>query len=174
MSSAFQTTNLHDHVPYHKLTEAQGHAWCFSPDVRRQMAARLARMYPQNGCGVCSAHMNLVAYVSARGELRMLVAPFKRIPIHAIANKPKAPECPCARFFDPEVGGEWKQRGTTAHHPMCQFQRGSQEVFERVAAAKGNVGVQIDGRGVARRQGGAVVRVRPDLMLKIQREVLSR
>lgn len=173
MTSGFQTTNLHDAVTYHKLTELQGRAWCFSEDVRRKMASQLAKLYPQNGCGVCSAEMKLVAYVMPGGRFRMLVAPFKRIPIYAIANKPRETECPCANFFDPEVKGPWSERGAGKHHPMCQFQRGAQQVFEEVAKAKGTAPVYIDGKGVARREQRGQ-RVRPDLMIRVQREVLSR
>ncbi len=171
--TGFEHTNLHDLVPYHKMTVAQGKAWCFSDGIRRRMASQLAKLYPKGGCGLCSAEMKLVAYVAPGGTFRMLVAPFKRIAIWQIANKPLDSECPCAQFFDPEVKGPWVARDSGRHHPMCQFQRGSQQVFDTVAQAKGNVSVVLDSKGVARRQGKQL-RVRPDFMLQVQKAVLAK
>jgi hypothetical protein len=182
MTHSHQTTNLHDARVYHKLTVAQGKAWCLpgklGEDVRRKMAAQLARMYPQNGCGICSAAMSLVAHVTPRGELRLLVAPFRTIPISAIANKPQTTECPCLEFWDPEVKGPWRFRSEEerrrhgGHHPMCQYQRTSSQVFATMFQAM-NGGVEIDDKGIARRTRGNTqkTRVRPDLMLQVQRKL---
>lgn len=178
MTTGFEHTNLHDHVPYHKLTVAQGKAWCFprqlgGDEIRRRMSSQLAKMYPRHGCGLCSATMLLVAYIKPDGKFRMLVAPFKRIPIDAIANKPTT-DCPCQSFLDPETKGPWKNRGTGGHHPMCQFERGSSEVFARTFQAL-NGGVDFEDSGKVRRAGQAVVaKARPDLMIKIQSEVRGR
>ena len=146
MAHSHQTTNLHNQEVFHKLTERQARAWCLpgkvGAEVRRKMASQLAQMYPQNGCGVCSPLMHLVAYVSPRAELRMLMAPFRVIPISAIANKPAVKDCPCLEFFDPEVKGSWRERSEVerarygGHHPMCQYQRTSAEVFAELYKAK--------------------------------------
>lgn len=183
MSHSHQTTNLHNSRTYHKLTERQGKAWCLpgnmGQEVRRRMASQLAKMYPQNGCGVCSATMKLVAYVSPRAELRLLVAPFKVIPIHLIANKPGVEECPCQDFWDPEIRGPWGARspGERAkyggHHPMCQYKATAQRVFEVVSAIKQGA-VIIDSKGVARRQNnGPKESVRPDLMLQVEKKLIG-
>lgn len=182
MSHSHQTTNLHNSYTYHKLTEKQGKAWClpepWGGNVRRQMASQLAKLYPQNGCGVCSPTMKLVAYVSPRAELRLLVAPFKVIPISQIANKPHIADCPCLQFYDPEMKGPWgvvrsesERRRYGGHHPMCQYQRTSQQVFEALFLAKQG-GVRIDEKGVAHREKSRVA-VRPDLMLQVQRKLLN-
>lgn len=178
MATGFETTNLHDHVPYHKLTVAQGKAWCFprhlgGDEIRRKMADQLAKMYPRHGCGLCSATMALVAYIMPDGRFRMLVAPFKRIPIDAIANKPQS-DCPCQNFLDPESGGPWKKNGRGGHHPMCQFERGSSEVFAKTYQAL-HGGVDFTDGGKVLRAGKRVVsKARPDLMLKIQQQVRGR
>lgn len=179
MSHSHQTTNLHDAEVFHKLTVAQGKAWCLPGplglNVRRKMASQLAKMYPQNGCGVCSATMKLVAYVSPRGELRVLLPPFKLIPIHRIANKPAIRDCPCFQFFDPAVGGAWGQRSEGererlgGHHPMCQYKPTAERVFAEMYRAK-NGGVLLDGKGVARREKSRT-KVRPDLMLQVERKL---
>lgn len=174
MTHSHQHTNLHDHVPYHKLTEAQGRAWIFPGEVgvniRRSMCSQLAKMYPTSGVGVCSPTMKLIAYVQPNGSTRFLTAPFKVIPISAIANKPKEAECPCQDFFDPEVKGPWRQRSSGKHHPFCQYEKDAQRVFTAVYQAK-NGGVLIDQEGKARRERVKARRTRPDLMLKVQREI---
>ena len=179
MTHSHQTTNLHNSYTYHKLTERQGRAWCLpgklGADVRRKMADQLSKMYPQNGCGVCSASMRLVAYVSPRAELRLLVAPFKVIPISAIANKPAVKDCPCLQFFDPAIGGPWgcrsedERRRHGWHHPFCQYKPTAARVFAETFRAK-NGGVMIDDKGVAQR-AQKQVRVRPDLMLQIEKKI---
>lgn len=181
MSHSHQHTNFHDHTPYHKLTEAQARAWCLPPpfglEVRRKMASQLSKMYPA-GCGVCSPTMKLVAYVQPDGNLRLLMAPFKVIPISAIANKPKETDCPCLQFWDPEVKGPWKNRSEGerqrfgGHHPMCQYQRDADKVFAELYQAK-NGGVDLDHKGKAIRTGKKQ-RVRPDLMLRVQNQIRGR
>lgn len=178
MSHSHQHTNLHDHVPYHKLTEAQGRAWCFlgarGDQIRRSMASQLAKMYP-SGVGLCSSTMKLVAYIEPSGRFRMLVAPFKTIPISAIANKPRERECPCQQFFDPEIKGPWKDRSNGKHHPFCQYEKDAARVFTEVYKAK-HGGVIIDSKGVAHRERGRGPNhtQRPDLMLKVQQEIKGR
>lgn len=175
MTHSHQHTNLHDHVPYHKLTEAQGRAWCLpahvGDNVRRSMASQLAKMYPTAGCGVCSPTMKLVAYVSPQGALRLLTAPFKVIPISAIANKPSTSDCPCQQFYDPEVRGPFRSRAdaSSRHHPFCQYEKDASRVFAEVYQAK-NGGVVLDDKGRAKRERSRS-RARPDLMHQVQRRV---
>lgn len=185
MAHSHQTTNLHNSYTYHKLTEKQGKAWClpepFGGNVRRQMASMLAKLYPQNGCGVCSPSMKLVAYVSPRGELRLLVAPFRKIPIALIANKPALKDCPCFEFVDTEIKGPWKNRPEAerlkygGHHPMCQYQRTAGLLFDELFKAK-NGGLQFDEKleKATRGKGRRVVVVRPDLMLQVHKKLQER
>ncbi len=186
MSHSHQTTNLHNSHTYHKLTERQDRAWRLpgklGEDVRRKMAAQLARMYPQNGCGICSATMKLIGHVTPRAELRLLTAPFKVIHISLIANKPAVNDCPCFRFFDPAVGGNWGLRSEGerhklgGHHPMCQYKPSAERVFAEMYQAK-NGGVALetgkDGIVTARRDKARRVKVRPDLMLQVEKKILS-
>lgn len=173
MTHSHQHTNMHDHVPYHKLTPAQDRAWCvrgpIGDNIRRSMASQLSKMYPA-GVGLCSSTMKLVAYIQPSGAFRMLLAPFRVIPISSIANKPKETECPCQEFHDPEVRGPWRLRSNGRHHPMCQYERDAARVFSEVYRAK-NGGVVIDEHGKARRERSRKNQVRPDLMLKVQHEV---
>ncbi len=177
MSHSHQTTNLHDARVYHKLTERQGKAWCLpgplGEDVRRKMASQLSKMYPQNGCGVCSPTMKLVAYVSPKAELRLLIAPFKVIPISAIANQPAVADCPCQNFWDPEVRGCWRERGTGKHHPFCQYKATAARVHAELFQAKnGGVVLETGKDGVVKgRRAGTQVKVRPDLMLLVERKI---
>lgn len=180
--STVHTTNLHNQEVFHKLTERQERAWLLpgkvGQGIRRGMASALAKMYPKNGCGICSSKMKLIAYVSPRGELRMLVAPFRVIPIHAIANKPAVRDCPCLEFWDPEIRGPWRARseGERAryggHHPMCQYKPTAARVFAEVFQAK-NGGVVIDtsGKAVRERERARGEAARPDLMLRIEQKV---
>ncbi len=184
MSHSHQNTNLHDARVFHKLTERQGKAWClrepFGSQVRSKMASQLARMYPQNGCGVCSPTMKLIAHVTPRAELRLLVAPFRVIPISAIANKPAIADCPCLKFWDPEVKGHWGLRSEHerlkhgGHHPMCQYKPTAARVHAEMFQAK-NGGVLLEknaeGMTVGRRDRGRQVHVRPDLMLQVEKKI---
>lgn len=184
MSHSHQTTNIHDARVYHKLTERQGKVWCLLGKIgesqRAKFASQLAKMYPQNGCGVCSPTMKLVAYVSPRAELRLLVAPFRVIPISAIANKPTIADCACFQFWDPEVKGAWGLRSEGererlgGHHPMCQYKPTATRVHAELFRAK-NGGVLLetgkDGVVVARRERSRRVDVRPDLMLQVEKKL---
>lgn len=179
MSHSHQTTNLHDLTPYHKLTERQDKAWRLpgkaGETIRLKMAGQLGKMYP-SGCGVCSATMKLIAYVQEGGKLRLLLAPFKVIPISAIANKPRATECPCFDYYDPEVRGPWKNRPEQqrekhgGHHPMCQYQRDAGRVFSELYKAK-NGGLLINEEKNTAARMHERKRVRPDLMLQVQRQI---
>jgi len=81
-----------------------------------------------------------------------------------IANRPEIPECPCASFFDPEVGGAWRERGGRAgHHPLCQFDRTVGRVWD--IATK---------QAEERESRGENPQARPDEWLRIREEVASR
>jgi hypothetical protein len=103
------------------------------PTMKHQMASALIRRYP-GGVGILSATQRLFALVDPRGNVRELPPPHKRYEMWQIANRPMVPECPCADYFDPEVEGCWRERGSNAgHHPLCQFDRSSASVFVRAA-----------------------------------------
>jgi hypothetical protein len=128
------------------------------------MASALVRRYP-GGVGVLSATQRLFVLVNPRGDIRELPPPHRRYEMWQIANKPAQPECPCADFFDPEVGGCWRERGEQAgHHPLCQFDRHSEAVF-MIAGRKAR-------ENLAR--GGGSPQARPDEWVKIRQELASR
>lgn len=141
------TTNYHDHVPLHRLNTPQTKLWLFGGDIRRRMASNLAKRYT-SGVGVCSATLRLIAYVDPRGGIRDLPPPHKLYQMHEVSNRPMVTECQCAAFFDPEVGGPWRDRGTDEHHPMCQFDRTSQKVFSHMmTVSPGRKAVGLDNNG---------------------------
>lgn len=123
-------TNYHDHVPIHRLNQPQTVLWLFGGEVKRRMASNLAKRYPA-GVGIVSATLYLIAYVDPRGGFRDLPPPHKRYVMPEISNRPMVGECQCAGFFDPEVGGPWRERGTDEHHPMCQFDRVAGIVYKQ-------------------------------------------
>ena len=68
-----------------------------------------------------SATLRLFATVNPLGVVRELAPPHTRYEMFQMANRPSAiTECPCANFFDPEVGGAYRERGK-GHHPLCQW-----------------------------------------------------
>lgn len=124
------------------------------------MASALVRRYA-GGVGVLSATQRLFALVDPRGNVRELPPPHRRYEMWQIANRPEVPECPCANFFDPEVGGPWRERGGQAgHHPICQFDRSAARVWD--IAVK---------QGEERQARGQNPQARPDEWLKIREEV---
>lgn len=172
-----RTTNYHDHVPIHRLNSPQTVLWLYKGNVQRRMASNLSKRY-KAGVGVCSATLRLIAYVDPNGGVRELAYPHKKYEMHQISNQPLLTECQCAAFFDPESGGAWRKRDDKLsrgeHHPMCQFERVGQKVFEGMVARspgrtivgidKNEAPVFFDHRGVAA--------VRPDEAIKM-RETLK-
>ena len=135
MSGGLGATNMHDHVPLHRLNTPQTKLWLLGGEVRKRMASNLAKLYP-SGVGLLSATMLLFAYVNPAGGVRELTPPFKRFQMWQIANQPsELQECQCAAFFDPESGGAWRDRNTSEHHPFCQFERVSMKAYELAGSA---------------------------------------
>lgn len=162
-------TNYHDHVPVHRLNTPQIKLWLFGGDIRRRMASNLSKRYPA-GCGVCSPTLHLIAYVDPRGGIRDLAPPFKTYKMHEIANQPMVTECQCASFFDPEVGGPWRERGTDEHHPLCQFDRTSMPVFKALfdkTPGRTIAGIDKDEKPIFVEHRG-VPSVRPDEALRLR------
>lgn len=159
-------TNFHDHVPIHRLNTPQTLLWLFRGDPQRRMASNLAKRYA-SGVGVCSATLRLIAYVAPGGGIRELTPPHKLYEMHQISNKPEVTECQCAAFFDPEVKGPWRERDTSEHHPLCQFDRVAAPVFKhmmQVSPGARVVGLDKDERPVW--ENGALKSVRPDEALR--------
>lgn len=125
--------------PLHRLNQPRTKMWLISVTNKRRTAAALARIY-RGGVGVCSATLYLIAVVNPDGTYRELTSPFKRYEMWQIANKPEAigVECPCADYYDPEVGGPYRERGVNGHHPMCQFDMTSQAVFKQAQGMAAN------------------------------------
>lgn len=167
-----RTTNYHDHVPIHRLNTPQTKLWLFGGDIRRRLASNLSKRYP-SGVGVCSATLRLIAYVDPKGGFRELLPPHKKYEMYQISNKPLVAECQCASFFDPEVQGPWRDRGTDEHHPICQFERVSGKVFDTlVLRSPGVTAARLDANGepVFERHSGAPA-LRPDEALKLREQL---
>lgn len=165
ISNADPRTSTPTGLPYplHRLNTPQTKVWLISEGAKRQIAAALVRRYP-GGVGVLSATQRLFALVDPRGNVRALPPPHRRYEMWQISNRPDLPECPCANFFDPEVGGAWRECGYEAgHHPLCQFDRTSEKVF--VLAAE---------RANGRLNQGLAPQDRPDEWIKIREEVAGR
>lgn len=118
--------------PLHRLNTPQTKVWLISLEARRQIANALALKY-RGGVGVLTATQRLFALVDPRGAIQELAPPHRRYEMWQIANRPQAPECPCADYIDPEVQGPWRERGSDLHHPLCQFDKTAASVFVRAA-----------------------------------------
>lgn len=160
------TTNYHDHVPLHRLNTPQTKLWLFGGDIRRRMAANLSKRY-RAGVGVCSATLRLIAFVDPRGNIRDLPPPHKLYKMFEMSNQPMVSECQCAAFFDPEVGGAWRERGTAEHHPLCQFDRTAIPVFAHMMqASPGRKVVGLDESGNPIFEDQRREAIRPDEALR--------
>lgn len=148
--------------PLHRLNRPQTKIWLISEHARRQIASNLARQY-RGGVGVLSATQLHFAFVDPRGAITELKLPLRRYEMWQIANRPQVLECPCANYFDPEVEGPWRERGSEGHHPLCQFDRTSQSVFSRAAK-----------EAHARIARGGPAQERPDEWIKIREEEQTR
>lgn len=141
--------------------------------MRRQIAATLIRLYPQ-GVGVLSWSCHLFAYVNPRGAIVEQVQPFKHFQMWEIANKPEAPQCQCANFFDPEVQGAWKERGGgLGHHPLCQYDRTAVKVFDKAATLALERIAKRPKHEHGRADAG-VAQERPDEWLRLREEAQNR
>jgi hypothetical protein len=136
-------------------------AWLASPHIRNTLAKAFLRRYP-GGYGVLSATLRLFSVVDPRGNIRELPPPHKLFEFHQIANRPELPVCQCASFFDPEVGGAWRERGgEKGHHPLCQFDRTAQTVFVQAAQSANH-----------RLSEGKAPQARPDEWIQIRDRVI--
>jgi hypothetical protein len=118
--------------PLHRLNRAQTMLWLRMPGSRMLFASNLLKRYPRSGVGMVSATMRLFAIVDPSGKIRELSPPFKRFDMWQMSNAPGLSECACRHYFDPEVGGSWKERGANAgHHPFCQFKTRAMVLFEK-------------------------------------------
>lgn len=159
-------TNYHDHVPIHRLNTPQTKLWLFGGDIRRRMAANLSKRY-RSGVGVCSATLRLIAYVDPRGGIRDLPPPHKLYKMHETSNQPMVSECQCASFYDPEVKGPWRDRDTSDHHPMCQFDGTSSAVFTHMMnVSPGRKAVGLDRLGNPIFEDDKRESIRPDEALR--------
>lgn len=165
------TTNYHDHVPIHRLNTPQTKLWLFGGDIKRRMASNLSKRY-RAGVGVCSATLRLIAYVDPRGGIRDLPPPHKLYKMHEISNQPLVSECQCAGYFDPEVKGAWRERATTDHHPLCQFDRTSMPVFNHMLqASPGRAVVGLDRLGNPVFEDQKREALRPDEALRARKDL---
>lgn len=159
-------TNYHDHVPIHRLNTPQTKLWLFGGDIKRRMASNLSKRY-RAGVGVCSATLRLIAYVDPHGNFRDLPPPHKLYAMHQVSNQPLVTECQCASFYDPEVKGAWRERDTTEHHPMCQFDPTSAPVFQHMMnVSPGRKAVGLDNNGNPIFENDKRESLRPDEALR--------
>lgn len=130
--------------PLHRLNIPKTKLWLISKVWRNTLATNLARHY-RGGVGVCAATLRLIAFIDPRGNIRELTRPFKKYEMWQIANKPAIPECPCMDYYDPEVGGPYRERGDRSHHPFCQFEQTAGAVFkESQGRAANRLGLSFD------------------------------
>lgn len=165
----------------HRLNQPLTKMWLIGGPVRRSMAAALVRNKYRGGCGVCSATNYLMAVVDPRGIVREIPPPLRRFELWQMANAPvpeAGDECPCLGFFDPEVQGEWRERGPLAgHHPLCQWDRTAKKVFTLAQGrAAERVGITIEHGvpvvdGTEKLKGGVPAQARPDEWNRIREEV---
>lgn len=124
--------------PLHRLNIPRTKMWLVSKSWQAEQAKILARGY-RGGVGICSATCRLFAFVEPGGNVRELKRPFRKYEMWQMTNAPKAPECPCGEYFDPEVQGPYKERGPEAgHHPMCQFEQTAGAVFKQAQGQAAN------------------------------------
>lgn len=132
---------LHQGFPLVRMNTAITRAF-FIPSVRAQLANNWLRKHGRQGVGLCNHRLQLIAFLRPNGTVKELTPPFQTFQMWQMANAPPVQSkseqtCACAGFFDPEVGGPWRDRGLGPdhHHPFCQFARTAQAVFDTSAAS---------------------------------------
>lgn len=108
--------------------------WMKGGQGRQLLIETLHKMFPAT-VGVCSHTCKLMGYINPRGRVSEVPQPWPRYPITDMVNNPTPEpgavnECPCFNFLDPEVGGPWRLRGVSRHHPFCQYQLGSAQRYQ--------------------------------------------
>lgn len=160
--------------PIHRMNQVQTLAWLTVPAWRRRFSDFLVKQRYRGGFGVCSATLRLIAVVDPRGAVRELAPPHRRFEMWQVANAPRPNECPCADFYDPEVGGRFRERSAPGqHHPLCQFDRTAAPVFrEAQRRAFDRLDIQvIDGIGVLpQKETRKTAQSRPDEWQNIRKE----
>ena len=132
-------TYTYEGFPLIRMNSAITRAY-FVPALRERMLAHWLEKYGRQGVGLCTNVLKLIAFIRPNGTLHELQPPFRRFQMWQMANAPKVfsavePTCACGGYYDPEVGGAWRERGLgpTHHHPFCQFSRTSQRVWVQAA-----------------------------------------
>lgn len=165
--------------PLHRMNQPQTQAWFTVPAWRRKFADFLVKQRYRGGFGVCSATLRLIAVVDPRGAVRELPPPHSRFEMWQVANKPRPRECPCAGFYDPEVGGAFRDRGAPEgeHHPLCQFDRTAVPVFaqaQRKAFDRLDIKI-VEGVGVLPdKQTRRSAQERPDEWQQMRKEISGK
>jgi hypothetical protein len=121
-----------DNGPFHKLTETQTTIWVLGDKVRVRLIDALRKRY-SSGVYVCNATLAVIGHVDSRGAVTEAAPPFQRVERWQLANQPAVKECPCAEFWDPEVRGPWRERGSNEHHPLCQYDPHVFRTFNKAA-----------------------------------------
>ena len=118
-------------IPYYRMNSAVTKLWLISPEARNRLATRLTQKH-RSGVGMCSATLHLIAYIQPNGVIRELPPPHRTMNMWQMVNKPERQVCACYDYYDPESHGPWGDRpNEQAHHPMCQFERVAEKVYER-------------------------------------------
>lgn len=167
--------------PLHRLNTPLTKIWLLRGAVQRTLAIALVRNHYRGGVGICAANMDLIATVDPTGRVRELPPPFRRYELWQTANAPPpGAGCPCAEFFDPEVGGAHRERGSNEHHPFCQFEREAKRTFTQAQGrAAERIGIPIE-HGVptmgpdVKLKNVLTAQARPDEWQRIRQEYRGR
>jgi hypothetical protein len=129
ISNVTRLSNFNDKPLYRLESEAHTVLWIKSLPGRRLVARALHQLYPE-GVAVCSDTCRLMGVIDNRGRITEIPVPWPEFPICQMINNPdpeigSSNECPCFDYYDPEVGGPWRERGLNTHHPFCMYRERS-------------------------------------------------
>jgi hypothetical protein len=138
-------------TPFHRLSTPLTRAWAINREVRHKLADWLAHLYPKSGVAVCTDRLFVVAWVNPLAQIKFATPPFQKVERHQCANNPAWRDCQCRTWFDPESGGPWGRRETTAHHPLCIYDPGAVRRWKEVELPDKVVKQAIEGGFAERR-----------------------
>lgn len=118
--------------PIHRLTEAQSAIWFLNNGLTSELINNLSHQYP-DGVQVASVLLRIIARIKGNEVVR-LMQPFVQVDMHEIANKPTSNECYCSDWYMPERKEAWGKHNKGKHHPVCNFQEGAANNFNRMTA----------------------------------------
>lgn len=149
-----KSTYTYEGFPLIRMNSAITQAF-FVPTFRAQLTENWMQKHGRQGVGLCNSELRLIAWLRPNGTILELQPPFKVFEMWQMSNAPPVTsssqqQCACRDYYDPEVGGAWKERGLPAwhHHPFCQFSKSAQKVFKDSAdSAYSRIGERMDWDG---------------------------